>query len=227
MIRTGTGLLIAMAIVTAVLATRGREGFAQVATPTATPTTTTSSPAPFVPNPVYGPGGYAMVVFMGNDIEVLKSSANAAGASGVWVQDRTGTFQLLPVVADAPAFLQGAFQAAVPSVRGPLAVTLVRPTPVSPAVITLDMNQSTVALRVGDRVLLALGETYSWSPTVADTSVLRRVPNVTVARGAQGLYEAAAVGSTDLSATGAPVCAVNQPCPAIAAIFRVHVVVVP
>jgi hypothetical protein len=46
-------------------------------------------------------------------------------------------------------------------------------------------------------------------------------------RGAQGLYEAAAVGSTDLSATGTPVCAPLQPCPAIAAIFRVHLIVVP
>jgi hypothetical protein len=40
-----------------------------------------------------------------------------------------------------------------------------------------------------------------WTVGVADRTILRRVPNIAVVRGAQGVYEAHALGTTKLAAT--------------------------
>jgi hypothetical protein len=88
--------------------------------------------------------------------------------------------------------------------------------------ITRADDGSTVALRVGDRFLLQLGEEFNWNVTISDPSVVKRVPNVLVVRGAQGIYEAERAGETDVTATGVLNCPPNQPCPQLAALFRVH-----
>lgn len=78
---------------------------------------------------VYSKDGFALTVYSGSIMD-LEASAGAAGATGVWVQDVSGRFQLFPV--RGPVFLQSGFQAAFPAAPGMVAfpqmtaVTLVR-----------------------------------------------------------------------------------------------------
>jgi hypothetical protein len=73
--------------------------------------------------------GFALAVYRGSIAE-LEAAAGGAGATGVWVQDHSGRFQLLPV--RGPVFLQAGFAAAFPASAGSIAfpqltaVTLVR-----------------------------------------------------------------------------------------------------
>lgn len=113
---------------------------------------------------------------------------------------------------------------------GPMATgeprALASPAPAAPALtVTQADDGQTVALRVGDRFLLDLGDAFNWTPAVADQSIVRLVPGVLVIRGAQGVYEALRPGETDLTAVGTLNCPPGQPCPALAILFRVHLVV--
>jgi hypothetical protein len=97
--------------------------------------------------------------------------------------------------------------------------------PPAPAV-TLDDNGKTISLQVGQQFLLDLGEEYTWTVTVADPAIVSRVVNVTVIRGAQGLYEAHQAGSTTLTAVGDPVCRQAQPpCAAPSIQFQIDITV--
>lgn len=92
--------------------------------------------------------------------------------------------------------------------------------------VTLEQDQETLHLQVGQRFLLALGDDYVWEVTVDDPAVVSRVPNVAVVKGAQGLYEAHNAGSTTLSAVGDPLCRKAQPpCAAPTRLFRLELVV--
>lgn len=94
--------------------------------------------------------------------------------------------------------------------------------------ITLADNGRTIDLAVGDRVLLQLGDAYTWTVQIADPAVLSRVVNVTVVKGAQGLYEAKQSGTTTLTAAGDPACRqVQPPCAQPSRLFRVQVRVSP
>ena len=94
--------------------------------------------------------------------------------------------------------------------------------------ITLADNGRTIDLAVGDRVLLQLGDAYIWAVQIADPAVLSRVVNVTVVKGAQGLYEAKQSGTTTLTAAGDPACRqVQPPCAQPSRLFRVQVRVSP
>ncbi|MFA7249729.1 MAG: hypothetical protein WC273_08870 [Dehalococcoidia bacterium] len=211
--------MIAVALLAVTAVTFGPRAAAQTPAPGIAP-----GEGPFVPTPVFSSGGLALVVYMGSTIDGLEAAAGTAGATGVWVQDRQGVFQLLPV--RGPAFLRSGFEAAIPSISGLTPVILVRSA--EPPPITLDQHGSTVTLHVGDRVLLMLGETYTWTVDPLDTNVVRRVPGIAVIRGAQGVYEAVGVGSTDLSATGDPLCRQAVPaCAQPSRLFRVHLVVAP
>ena len=96
----------------------------------------------------------------------------------------------------------------------------------SSLIVTLDMNGQTVTMKTGERFLLMLGEGYDWSPVVDDQTILSRVMNIAVVRGAQGLYEAHKAGTTTLAATGDPQCRTAQPpCAAPSILFKVTVVV--
>ena len=67
----------------------------------------------------------ATAVFGGGSLDQLEVTAQRAGASGVWLQDSSGSFQLL--VVGAPAFLKDGVKNAFPSgVPGFTAVTLTR-----------------------------------------------------------------------------------------------------
>jgi hypothetical protein len=187
----------------------------------------------FTPSPVYGSLGLALVVYSGGTIDDLQGLASTVGASGVWVQDRTGVYQLL--VVNGPAFVTGGFAAQFPSASagapnftGAIAVTLVQARPASSRTVTLADNGATLTMRVGDRFVLSLGETYNWNVQVADQNVVSRVVNITVVRGSQGVYEGRGVGETDLTASGDPGCATATPrCLIPSLLFRVHLIVTP
>ncbi len=92
--------------------------------------------------------------------------------------------------------------------------------------VTLDNTDETVSLHVGQTFLLNLGEVYNWTVTVADPSILSRKVNVTEIKGAQGIYQALAVGQTVLSAAGDPVCRQSKPAcgmPSIMVTFNIVV----
>ena len=92
--------------------------------------------------------------------------------------------------------------------------------------ITLADNGQTIELHVGERFLLNLGPGYIWTVNVADTSVVSRVVNVLVIRGAQGIYEASQPGTTTLTATGDPPCRqTTPPCGMPSRIFRIQITV--
>jgi hypothetical protein len=102
------------------------------------------------------------------------------------------------------------------------------PTPTGSRTVTLADDGQTVTLRVGERFLLNLGDTFIWQVTPADPTVLSRMVNVLTIKGSQGLYEAHKAGRTELMATGDPPCRQSQPpCGAPSRVFRIQVVVEP
>ena len=59
-----------------------------------------------------------------------------------------------------------------------------------PTVVTLDDRGKTIQLAVGQSFLLKLGETFDWTVNISDQTVISRVRNIMVVRGAQGVYDA-------------------------------------
>ncbi len=94
--------------------------------------------------------------------------------------------------------------------------------------ITLQDNGKTITLHVGQTVLLKLGEDYQWDIQITDPSVISRVKNIAVIRGAQGIYEALKSGTATLTATGDPVCLNSTPpCLSPSILFMIDIVVTP
>ncbi len=85
------------------------------------------------------------------------------------------------------------------------------PTAAEARTVTLQDQGKTVQLAVGETFLLQLGEDYTWDIQIADPAVLSRVVNITVVRGAQGVYQALKSGTTTLTAAGDPVCRQAKP----------------
>lgn len=98
---------------------------------------------------------------------------------------------------------------------------------IPPDGITLADNGRTFVARPGDEFLLNLGmDTYEWSPVVDDQTVLSRVINIAVIRGAQGIYKAHNPGTAVLTAVGDPLCRNTTPaCMAPSILFRITVIV--
>ncbi len=91
--------------------------------------------------------------------------------------------------------------------------------------VTMADNGKTIPLAVGQRFLLSLGQDFDWTVTVDDPGIVSRVVNITVVKGAQGVYEAKKAGTTTLHATGVPICPPGRACIQIALEFRVQMVV--
>ncbi len=91
--------------------------------------------------------------------------------------------------------------------------------------ITLDDDGKTITLQVGQAFLLDLGDGFNWTVTVDDPSIVSRVPNITVVKGAQGVYRAQQAGSTTLYASGPIACPPLEVCPQLARAFRVQIVI--
>jgi hypothetical protein len=113
-----------------------------------------------------------------------------------------------------------------------LAACTVQPTPstASPTThvgtITLDDNGKEITMTVGDSFLLDLGEGYNWTINLSPEDVIQRVKNITVIRGAQGIYDVVKAGTMTLTATGDPDCLqTTPPCAAPSIQFTVTIVV--
>jgi len=93
-------------------------------------------------------------------------------------------------------------------------------------IITLDDNDKTSMLQVNETFLLKLGESYDWNITIDDQTIVSRVVNVLVVKGAQGIYRAHKPGSAMLTAAGDPICRkTTPPCQAPSVLFKLNIVV--
>jgi photosystem II stability/assembly factor-like uncharacterized protein len=105
-------------------------------------------------------------------------------------------------------------------------IVAVSPGPSSLTQVTLSDDGRTLALQVGDRFLLDLGETYSWTVNIENETIVDLVFNEPVPGGAQGIYEALKPGTTTLIANGDPICRQAQPpCAAPTRLFQLTLVV--
>ena len=91
-------------------------------------------------------------------------------------------------------------------------------------IVTQADNMGTVHLSVGQTFLLKLGE-MTWDLSISDPSVISRVKNVMVVRGAQGIYTGVKPGTTILTATGSPACDPGKACSMLRVAFKVTIVV--
>lgn len=96
-------------------------------------------------------------------------------------------------------------------------------------VITADSSGQTIHLKVGQTFLVNLGmDILNWQVEIADPSIVSRVIGITTVRGAQGVYQARAPGTTTLTATGDPLCRQSVPaCEMPSRIITVTLVVEP
>lgn len=79
---------------------------------------------------------------------------------------------------------------------------------------------------MGERFLLNLGEGYTWEVEISDQAVVGRVRNITVVRGAQGVYEGLQPGTATLNAVGDSVCRQSKPpCGMPSTLFTITIVV--
>lgn len=93
-------------------------------------------------------------------------------------------------------------------------------------IITLQDNNNKIHLNKGDSFLLKLGDNYNWNVNINNQTVVSRVPNVMVIRGAQGIYDAHNPGEAVLTAIGDPLCrSVIPACGIPSIMFRVDIVV--
>jgi hypothetical protein len=94
----------------------------------------------------------------------------------------------------------------------------------SSQIVDLNQNGKTIHLKVHDRFLLKLGEGFDWNISIGDMSIISRVPNISVIRGAQGIYEAKSAGQTTLQAVGDPLCRQDPtPCEVHSVSFQVNI----
>ncbi len=149
----------------------------------------------------------------------------AVGCSGVYAgvaaTSATAT-ESTPVRASQGPIMGTSVASSGPVLSGGLPTQDVTPGPqVSPTPLTLDAagnlsvtladNGGSVFMQVGQRFLLDLGETYTWTFSIDDPSILSRVPNILTIQGSQGLFEAYAAGTTRLHAAGDPACRQSTP----------------
>jgi predicted secreted protein len=138
--------------------------------------------------------------------------------------------QPLPVPSTAsdatpPVLSQPTVSTSLPSESTPLSTAqAATDTPAVPSTdgqttVTLDDRGKTISLAVGENFLLNLGETYTWDISISDESVISRVKNITVIRGAQGVYQALKPGTATLTATGDPLCRQSKPACAMPSIL--------
>ncbi|MEZ4770077.1 MAG: protease inhibitor I42 family protein [Caldilineales bacterium] len=122
------------------------------------------------------------------------------------------------------------------SSAAPAAATVVSPLPTAGATaapatgnqrtVTLDDNGATVTLPVGEWIVLALDDGYTWQIEVSDESVVSQLSDVVAKPGAQGVFVGVNPGTATLSAAGDPLCRQSKlPCAMPSLAFRVTVVV--
>ena len=171
------------------------------------------------------------------------TTACGGGTLGSATQATTGSASVTPSPSVSPTVPSPTVTVGATSVTEAPETATVSPPPPTPVVspqataaptqtaretrvVTLADNGTSIRLAPEQSFLLKLGEEFDWSLTIGDQSIIRRVPNVLVVRGAQGLFMAHSVGTTELEAQGDPTCRKATPaCAAPSLLFRVTVLV--
>lgn len=125
-----------------------------------------------------------------------------------------GTAVVVTAVGVPSSGLITALPASTSITGGTLSTPVPAPTlaPGEQLVITMASAGQTYSLKVGERFLVNMGEgLLDWTVTVQDPSIVSRVIGILVIKGAQGVYEAKAPGTTTLSITGDPFCRKSTP----------------
>ncbi|HYM15315.1 MAG TPA: hypothetical protein VEZ14_07125 [Dehalococcoidia bacterium] len=163
--------------------------------------------------PTVTPGGETPAPSTSAIVVTATAAAGSTGAAGTAVPATAVATVVVPAATVGTGGLPGA--------------TATARTVTSPQSVTLADDGSVIRLRVGDHLLLDLGmDTYTWHVTVSDQSVVSRVVNIAVVRGAQGVYEAHAAGRATLTAVGDPLCRSATPaCGAPSRVFQVEIIV--
>lgn len=127
-------------------------------------------------------------------------------------------------------FLLAAFAAAACLVGSVVPAVAATPTRIlsHPEQVVLADNGRVVVMGVDGRFTVALGEGPTWTVETSDSSVLSRLPNFAMVRGAQGIYAAQKAGVVTLTATGVYPCQLEVPaCKIASPFYRLTVVVQP
>lgn len=93
-------------------------------------------------------------------------------------------------------------------------------------IITLADNNNSIALNKDESFLLKLGGDYDWSIDIDNQTVVSRVMNIAVVKGAQGVYQSHNSGHATLTAVGNPFClTADPPCKIYSLLFKLDVIV--
>ncbi len=83
-----------------------------------------------------------------------------------------------------------------------------------------------MSLSVGDTFTFKLGDDYLWQIQIGDERVAARVPGLKSEASVLGLYEARAVGKTDLQIAGDPLCLnASPPCGLPSLLFQLTITI--
>ena len=93
-------------------------------------------------------------------------------------------------------------------------------------IITLADSDKSITLNKDESFLLKLGDNYDWSVDIDNQTVVSRVMNIAVIKGAQGIYQAHNSGQATLTAVGDPFClTADPPCKIHSLLFKLNVIV--
>lgn len=116
-----------------------------------------------------------------------------------------------------------------PGTPGPALTTIPihTPTPLhSPKVITLQDQQQTIYMRVGETFILQLGDAHTWSMRIDNERIIAQQRLAPVPPESQGLFTALEIGTTMMEANGTPLCAkADPPCMQPDILFQLTIVV--
>jgi hypothetical protein len=93
--------------------------------------------------------------------------------------------------------------------------------------ISLVDNDKVISLKKDERFLLKLGEDYNWDVEINNQTIVSKVINIMVVKGAQGVYESHNLGNAVMTTTGNPIClATSTPClqPSILLTWNIQVI---
>ncbi len=168
-------------------------------------------------------GGFNWKVTIDNPAIVAQASGAVHPGAPVYQANQPGT-TTLHATGDPPC-LNSTPRCLAPSRLFQVRIVVTSTVPAAQT-ITLDDEGKSITVHMGQSFLVNLGEGFNWTVTVDDPTIISRVKNITVVRGAQGVYQAQQPGTTTLHATGIIVCPPLQACPQIARAFQVQVVVI-
>lgn len=141
------------------------------------------------------------------------AACSPAAAPGLTAQPPT----LVPAASAAPENTATLIPAGSPTPENPSTVISTpegtpsaAPSEPAPVTITLANNNQSITLQVGQRFLLQLGDSNRWNVNIDNQDVVSRLVNISVVKGAQGVYEAHRTGNALLSAVGTAVCDPTQ-----------------